>query len=262
MGGTIIMTIEAFMVMVSFVSSTVALFGALISSDKVHLFIVAIIALALYLLIFFVKSYIKNSSTTLIDILMYKLLRNKETYLIYSKDLIYTYKDKQNLELEKRYCLIARKPTSAFNDRYRWSIEEIDTEITPLYKDDSIINKRELINWNYFTINFNKKYFKKEKINTGVKISNLYDPKECSKPFLSVSIEEKIKELNLEVVIPKNLKPKNAKFLIFQSFDDYRSPVNGNDGEALNYDKRIKGYSKKVNYPRKGWKYAIIWEFD
>ena len=119
-----------------------------------------------------------------------------------------------------------------------------------------------MISWNYFNIELKKTYFKNEKINTGIRIENLHDPNRICKPFLLVSIEEKTKYLNLVVKIPKELCPKNAKFLIFSTFNNCRTPNNGENGEELHYNNTIQGYSVKINYPRKGWKYAITWEFN
>lgn len=62
----------------------------------------------------------------------------------------------------------------------------------------------------------------------------------------------------MTVIIPKELKPINAKFEIYKTSETGKIIKS----EPIAYDERIRGFSLKIPYPRRGWTYAIVWDWE
>ncbi len=255
------MKMAEFIALLSIICSIIALVSTFITTNKIVLLLIVIVILLIFIIGKVITNYVKEHSTNAIDCLMYVFSKTKDNYRVINKEMIYTYQDRFHVKLEKKFTLQFKKREDKFIDRYRWSAPEKNIKISYSNPDFSTLDTRELMGYTYFTTGLGKIYMKNDRISFTIYLTGFYDPDMISKPFLSNSVEEKTEYLKLKVIIPEELKPCNAKFKIFSSSDDYKNPINGENGETLEYDYNIHGYVKDVYYPRLGWKYAISWNF-
>lgn len=86
-------------------------------------------------------------------------------------------------------------------------------------------------------------------------INNLQDPEGLAVPFFSCMVTRRTKQLILTVEFTAENKPiGEVLFKVKAAGKDI-----GN-WEVLKFDPKIDGYTKTIDYPRKGWQYIISWE--
>lgn len=136
---------------------------------------------------------------------------------------------------------------------FSWTTQADDLKISPIVNGQTTTGKlRNKEDFDYYTINFNKSYLKKKKIDTG-SIVRLHSEKP-PKPFFAYTIRKKTKVLTLELHFDKGCLPENK--LVTKVYTLHRKEINLetliNDGTG--------DYHITIKYPRFGWRYVISWE--
>ncbi len=215
----------------------------------------------LYLLIWmlmYVEKKIRDSQGEFINKCFYYLGKTEEPYIIEYVESCYEYIDRKEMAYTKKLELKSRvNNLHKYEDKFCWSSYSSSITINPLYPGQQINKLASKNLWSVLEIGFGERCKKGKSITTGMKIVGLKDEMGIAKPFLSHRSDKKIKERVMTVKIPKELIPINAKYEI------YKTSATGKviKSEPLEYDNSISGYSKRITFPRKGWTYAIVWEW-
>lgn len=250
---------------IAFDVSIVSLTAHFVNYDLTAMLIIALITSIFYLFLYKLQLFFQNNPSLIFNILLYYLTPNKKNYIIISKKLDYKYIDRYQLTYNKDIVLKTKKMLSTYRDRYNWNLSAPDAKIECIQSGQEIADITKFFDYDYYTVKFNQTYKKGVIVNTGSRIVNLKDPNGECPTFLFVQIREKMKKIILTVIIPKELKPYNARFCIYNTTCELESPINGNEdnkfGESLSYDDNIQGFQKTISFPRMDWTYAIVWEF-
>jgi hypothetical protein len=242
---------------VSFTLAVVALVRA-ITNNTVVIVLAGAATFLLTCFMYFAEARIRQSGSDLINHLIYLLTKSDSRFIILHKEISYEYLSIREMQFIKDYELLPLKDNlEEFDDRYCWSSSSKNIEIKPKYDGQTIKYIWEKDIWNYFTICFNARIHRHQPVNTGAIISNLVDNDGICKPFLSISIRDKTRCAKLVAKIPKELKPANAKYEIYE-LNDCDHIITS---ENLEYNEREGGYTKLINFPRKRYGYAIVWEW-
>ena len=148
-----------------------------------------------------------------------------------------------------------RNDLQGLDNRYRWSAPSSMAIVEPIENGQSIKGMHQEDDWIHYTVNFGRVCKKGKTIRSGSIIKNLQDTDNKACPFLSCVIQKKTKQLTMSVEFPKDNKPEGE--VIFK-VTAYGKQVGEN--EVLEYNTKVDGYTKTVEYPRKGWRYVISWE--
>lgn len=206
-----------------------------------------------------IENKLRNSDGEILNKILYYVGKNNQAYVVNYAEIKYRYISKSEMLFEKDLNIRpTKKQLGKYEDKYNWSAYCKDIKLQPKYQEQEIKILGHKNIWNRFEIEFHRRVGKKDTIDTGVVISNLNDELGISQPFLSLVTEEKIKERVMKVIIPPELKSKNAKFEIYPSNNNKKIIKR----EDLPYDNEVGGYKKENFYPRQGWIYSITWEWE
>ena len=252
------MRVNKFITIIAFALSITSL--SFKFTDKAYCWILTfIITCVLISFLFWLENKLRDSQGAIINKIFYFVSKNRDPYIIDCLESCYEYKSKKEMCYQKIIYLTSRvNNLQKYQDKYSWSSYSKGIIVTPLISEHSITYLSSRNEWNVIEINFNARVKKKESIKTGITITGLKDEDEIAKPFLSAGTSRKVKERILTVKIPELLKPKNARFEVYME--------NSTDGaiksELLDYDINIQGFTKIIRYPRPGWLYSIVWEWE
>lgn len=233
--------------------------SACITNDKGVWVLVGIGTLVFYYGLMLFEDRMLASDGAFINRLLYYLTKNERPYIMKYVEVEYKYISKQEMMYSKRMALKAvGEGITKYIDKYCWSSHGDDVKVEAL--DDShtvkILRRRQV--WDMLEIDFHDRFSRGQVVNTGMKMTNMIDKLGIAQPFLTLMTSCKIKERKMKVIIPKELKSCHAKFIVY--------PENNHEKiikkENLEYNDEIGGYSKVVPYPRQGWVYSIVWEWE
>ena len=240
-------------------SLAVAAICACVTDNKLVWALGFAITFLLFYLLTKIEEHIRSSDGEVINKILYYFSPNRQSYVVRYVEAEYKYISKDEMTYSKRLELEAKESgVKKYPDKYNWSSYSKNIEISAIEPKQSIQLLGHKNIWELYEINFHKRLSKGETITTGSKISNLVDELGMAKPFLALSTDEKIQERVMSVVIPTELKSKNAFFEVYPSNDSKKYIKR----EKLQYDTTVGGYTKTVTYPRQGWIYAIVWEWE
>lgn len=229
-----------------------------LNDKKWCIFILFTTYIILYL-ISYIEKLIKKSKGDLLDKALYFITRNREPYLIDYTEAKYIYKSKNEMEYHKRVDLISRTNyLTRYPEKFCWSSYSSDIKVLPMETGQKINYMPSKNFWTIIDIEFNQRIKKRDTISSGMMVMDLKDEIGLSKPFLSLENDKKVKHRKMMVIIPKDLKPCNARFEVYPSHNQ----ENIIKSEAIEYNEAIGGYEKSIPYPRKGRTYSIIWEWE
>lgn len=226
-----------------------------------NIYILGAVFAAVYLLLWVlleIENRIRNSEGNFFNKFFYYFGRTTEDYIIEYAESCYEYIGMQemqySLDLELKSCV---NNLRTYEDKFCWSAYGSSISVTPRHDKQTInmLAPRNL--WNAFEIDLGQRYKKRDIIKTGFNVINLKDELGVAKPFLSHKSDSKIKERIMTVKIPEELNPVNARFEICKTSETGKAIKS----ELLTYNNKIKGFSKHILYPRKGWTYTISWEW-
>lgn len=228
-------------------------------TKDIHVLIAVFVVVYLILwLLLEIEKHIRDSSGYVINRFFYLFSRTNDKYTIEYVETFYEFISKKEMvyskDIEIKSCVNDLK---AYEDKLCWSSYSSSFAIVPKYENHTINHLASRHQWNVFEIDLGQRYKKRKTVKTGYKVTGLIDELGIAKPFLSHRTEKKVKERIMTVIIPKELKPINAKFEIYKSNETGKIIKS----EPIEYDERIKGFSKKILYPRRECTYAIVWEW-
>ena len=242
---------------------TIIAFGLSVASLVVYftsLWWVAVLCLVGTILIssigFIIERKIKTHGGTVLNRLFYSFSRSDKKFNIESAELTYSCLDgKKYISTRSFRVKSKKKDLRNIEEKFCWSAPSFSAKIEALENGHSIkgVHKEEI--WTHYLTDFGCVYPKNEIIKTGSKITNLVDPNDEAVPFLSFNTYKKTKLVVLTVLFPETKKPKgDAEFKIKVGAKEVGKPI------RIPYDKSLGGFTKTIEYPRKGWTYLLSWE--
>lgn len=206
-----------------------------------------------------IERYVHDSDGNFLNKFFYIFGKTTDKYIVEYVEACYEYINKNEMKYSKDLEIKSRvKDLKTYEDKYYWSSYCSSISLNAKYENQKINKLAAKNQWNIFEINLGRRCKKRELVKTGFEINGLKDELGIAKPFLSHRSDQKIKERIMTVIIPKELKPINAKFEIYKT-DETGTVIKS---EPLEYDERVGGFSKEISYPRKGWTYAIVWDWE
>ncbi len=204
-----------------------------------------------------IEAWLKSTGNDFFNRIIYYLTPNDKKYNLLSKQLTYSYLGNDTYAYKKEYEIYPFCNLDRMNDRFAWSAPSADASLSPIISSHEINDRAQKDLFTNFTVYFNEICQNHKSYKTGALIENLIDSSKTALPYVSARITRKTKLLNIIIKIPKGMNPKNAKFKVYslKNDDDEIMSVD------LDYDSSVGGYSKTVNYPRKGWRYVLSWDF-
>lgn len=245
-----------FITVLSF-SLAVPSFLAIFSVEKKIVLLSAVLAFVLCLFFFWLDSVLKKIGSKIINAIFFFLAKASGSYFILEQCYIYERINAENWEFTKRYCLKSCSNTfDSYDDRFCWSGDSNSAIIEATEPKHTVSNIRGEEIWTAFTVKFDTVY-KGNEILTGARITNLIDKTQTVRPFLSNTILRKTRLLRMTVKLPLDFRPINPKFEIYSN-DAQSSRISS---EPLKYNEATHEIElKPIEYPRKGWRYVIVWE--
>lgn len=240
-------------------SLSVVALCACLTNKKIVWALAFVVTLILFYLLTKIEDYIRGSDGAVLNKILYYLPPNKQQYIITYAEAVYKYISKNEMTYSKHLEIKSkRNGLTGYEDKYNWSSYSKNIEVLPIYTEQTIklLGHKDI--WELYEVDFHKRLCKGETISTGAKITNLIDELGMAKPFLALSTENKIQERVMSVIIPQELKSKNAFFEVYPS-NDYKKCIKR---QPLTYDSNIGGYKRAISFPRQGWIYAIVWEWE
>lgn len=225
-----------------------------ISRTVIIAFTVTVISMILYYLMKDVEIYYfigKNLSY---------YTRKKDSYFVVSKECIYTYKSRTEMEYIKRHAIISNvNDLKTFCDKFKWSKEQKLEDINIVSdNNDHIVTVKRIENWHQYTVQFGE-LGKGQGENICIKLENLHDPEKESMTFLSSNVVCKTKLLKLAVFFKDDkLKPINIKYKIFDNYA-CEFPLIQRKVEYNSIEHKIEIEEDK---PRYGYRYELSWDFE
>lgn len=225
------------------------------------IYILAAVFVGVYLslwLLLELERYIRDSDGNLLNKFFYIFGKTTDEYIVEYSEAFYEYISKNEMKYSKDLEIKSRiKDLRIYEDKFFWSSYSPYISVNAKYDDQKLSNLTSKNQWSTFEINLGRRYKRKELVKTGFEIEGLKDDLGIAKPFLSLRSDKKIKERIMTVIIPKELNPINAKFEIYKT-DETGTVIKS---ESLAYDEKIRGFSVKIPYPRRGWTYTIVWSW-
>jgi len=248
--------VNKFITILSF-SFAVPSFLSIFSLNKTIIVASSFLAFFLCLFFFWIDSMLKRKGSKIINAIFYFFTKIDDPYLILEQSYIYERIDAENWEFTKKYCLKSRSNTfDSYDDRFCWSGDSNSANIEALEPKQTVTNIRGETIWTAFTVKFNTVRKGKE-VSTGAKITSLVDVTQTVRPFLSNTILRKTRLLRMTVKLPMKFKPINPKIEI-HSNDTLSTRISSN---PLKYNESTHEIElDPIEYPRKGWRYVIVWE--
>ena len=206
----------------------------------------------------YIWNKVVNSNHKWIDALCFAFSKNKLPYTIIDKIINYTICSEKEAKYDLKCKLINNSKDSQFcyKGRYHWDQEE---EISVSVEGNFEYKCSEDFKWSTIEITpkSNTIIHNGEKVDCGFSLTNLYMTKLSKHSYLSCKMIEKVKHLKMIATVPSRLKPmEQAVFIIQNPLGDEISR------EKINYNKSNGTYEKVIDYPRKGRKYIIKWDYD
>ena len=170
------------------------------------------------------------------------------------KEIVYVYTDKNNIYQRKRFKLKAVKDgVFTFSDRYCWTGRG-SCEIQSLTPGFTIVNQRKQEFWDYFDVQF------PHPLRVGAECDftiqwKLIDIDGIASSFLSTMIDTPTDRLSMEVNLPPELAPQNARLHEFRNYID-KLPIKT---EAAQWDAATQSIRYDVVKPSLNHKYIIHW---
>lgn len=225
-------------------------------SDLFVVYASAVAALIVILIGFWIENRIKTNGNDILNRLIYYLTKGDKKYIIESKNVTYVCNADDTYEFGKKYEIYPTcNDLDRIDDRFSWSAPSTGMEITPSEEGHAINQIWQQDMWTRFCIYFGQSCKKHKLYTTGALISKLNDQNKLAVPFLANTIDRKTKRLTMIVKVPKELVLGEGKLKVYSVKNKTREIIS----EDLAYDDNVEGFTRIVNYPRKGWKYVIYW---
>ncbi len=206
---------------------------------------------------YWLEALFKTKGNDSVNKIIYYLTPSDKRYNLISKRFTYSYLGNNEYAFKKEYELYPTcNDLDRMNDRFSWSAPSSEAAIKPTISTHEINDKAQKDMWTYFTVYFNESCRKHIPYKAGALIDNLVDTANVAVPYLSAKITRKTKRADLVIKIPQSMNPRNCKFKIYSSKND-EDEIYSMD---LEYDASVGGYSRTVEFPRKGWMYVISWD--
>lgn len=214
-----------------------------------------------FVLCYFIERKLRKTNSSISNRILYYLsIPTQDYYYIYEK-LTYTYFDYYKMEFESSDFIKSLTERDDISGRYKWSSFSDYIQLEAIRSNQLIAKEWKLYGYSHYTVKLDKMYKKGEVISTGFRIKNLIDTLKISEPFLAIDIKNKMKKLELIVEMNGNLKAINARFQVFNSDKLYFNPIVDETLEKT-HENNTYYFKKTIPYPRKGWSYAIVWEWE
>ena len=206
---------------------------------------------------FYIESKARYFWNNKFNKLVYFFSRRDREYNVESKEFTYTCVGKNEYTSKKEITIV---PTcdnlDRITERFAWSAPSSRAIIRPIVEGQKIAALRQQELWTFSSVYFQHTCQKRKPFKTGSIIENLVDENNEAVPFISANVGQKTKRLIMRVCFENREAPKTAIFKVFTSRDStdeiYR--------EELAYDEVVKGFCKRIDFPRQHWKYVISWE--
>ena len=199
---------------------------------------------------------IKRNGNALLRRIAYFFTKKDDDYDFEQVQCVYSclgnavYSSKQIVELKSN-----KNDLQGFDGRYRWSAPSSMAIVEATEPGQSIKGMHQEDDWMHYTVDFGKVCKKGKTIRSGSAIKNLQDDANQACPFLSYTIQRKTKQLIMCVEFPNGSEANGD--VVFK-VTAYGKQIG--DNQTLRYNTKVGGYTKTVEYPRKGWRYVISWE--
>lgn len=221
-----------------------------VTQNPTHL----IYAVGIALLIIITFSCINEDT---LNAIIYFFSPSGKNYNIMESSFLYTFFNKTDVQSEKRYQVkFTRNGVTSMPDCYSWT-EDGPKEVRPLYAGQHVSYRWKHGNWDNYTVEFGKTYFRNSVTNTGTVLCGLKTNDYKSKLFLSCGIYEKTKSILLTIKVPPEILDEvaSAQLQAFKNSGD----IFGNDifSVPVEYDSIRQHFSVRIEYPRKGWRYML-----
>jgi hypothetical protein len=242
-------------------SLAVPSFVAIFNGNQTVAIISAVVAFLVCLLGFRIDGILRKNGSKIISAIFYFFTKVSNEYFVREQCLVYERKDAENWEFTKKYKLCSLSNTfNSFDDRFCWSSNSNIAKINAVNQDHTITNIRGEEIWTAYTVKFDT-VFKGDEIQTGAVITDLNDASKTVRPFLSANILKKTRLLRMTVKIPNEFNPINPKFEIYSNStrDTQSARISSTTLEYNKKTQEIEGPA--IEYPRKGWRYVIVWEY-
>lgn len=215
-----------------------------------------VITLALVLAGFWAENFIRTSGGQFLNRVIYHFTRNEKNFNILSKRFTYIYLPNNEYRVEK--CIeISPMSNSLENivESFSWSAPSAGVKIEPYNKQNEINKVWQQEKWTCCSVYFNENCKKKVPYTTGIVLSNLVDTGGYAVPYIGSNVTKKTKQLTLVIKIPKSMNPHDAQLKVYSA----KNISEEIETEDLEYNETVMGYTKTIDYPRKGWRYVISW---
>lgn len=239
------------------IALSVACFAYMFNGDVICSCLIGGVAFLFTILGFYIESKARYYWNVKFNKILYWLSANDKEYNIECKEFTYTCgKDKEYSSRKDITICPMCNDLDRITERFAWSAPSGKAEITPIVEGQRVSSLRQQELWTYYTVSFEHFCEKRKSFKTGSIISNLIDVNNEAVPFLSATVDRKTKHLVLKVCFKEIEAPKKASFKVFTNAKADKEIYK----EELYYDDVIGGFVKKVDYPRRNWKYVISWE--
>lgn len=207
------------------------------------------------LLIYGIPLWVKYG-TKIKTIFIYYLGLQK--YDVELRETIYRFLSRTEMEHIKHFTIVSRiNGLNEYSTRVGWS-KDGELDIKPYNSTQTIVSKWKNDKMTHLTLLFDRYYKRGEKIETGIILDNLKDPEKESMLYLSTGIFENTKKVCLKIECPAILCPTNIQLSFFREyFDPYPTYT-----KQLTYNYEDKKIEFEEDFPVKGSKYMITWEFN
>lgn len=222
--------------------------------EGVVVFILGVL-LAILLYTFVLETTLRRFPT---DVPIYpeRPLAPQPDFEVLLKDITYQYyEDGQKMRQTKHFRVRAlRDGVASFPDRYVWTGTPGRCMVRSLTPGYEVVNKRKEEFWTYFDVQFPHPLKSGDQADFVVEW-DLYDEKRTAVPFLSTMIDFPTQHLRMRVVLPENLRPKEAFAYDFRNYID-KLPV---AVEEKAWDPATHSISYEVPNPQYPHKYLLRW---
>ncbi len=223
------------------------------------LLLIGIIIVIICFVVSYVWNKLLNSNYKRIDKVFYLFNKAKLPYVVVDKMVHYNVKSKKEATYELKCKLKIKKVINEFcyKGRYHWDQED-EIIVSVMDKDNYQCTTTEDLKWsNVDIVPVGKIIHRNELIDCGFTLENLHISRINKHSYLSCKVIEKVKHLRLTAEVNPNLKPlKEAAFITQNALGEELSR------ETVKYNETSHSYVKNVEYPRRGRKYIIKWDYE
>ena len=225
------------------------------------LLLIGLLTVILCFIISYIWSKVVDSNHKWIDAVFFLFSKNKQPYMVVDKIINYSLLNDKEATYNLTCDLISKSKNLDFcyKGRYHW---EQDDDIKVSVSPGFTYKCSEDFKWSNVDVTpgKNRIIHKGDSVKCGFSLENLKITKLSKHSYLSCKMIEKVRHLKLVATVPASLKPtKKAIFVVQNSFGDEIS----SEEITCNYNKETheKTYEKTIDYPRRGRKYIIKWDY-